>query len=362
MLEWIDPLYCAGHWVPDLVTAAGAEPVLGVSGQRSRRITTEELRASAPEVIVVAPCGYELDDASAQAATLVDAGALPDGVAVWAVDANAAFVRPGPRVVDGVEALAAIAHPDRFDLPEELARVGVRLDRELRPTRFERLVTARSHTVPSKNAGFMPACRRAGLRNISSRNSRSPITPVLDELERLLDRLGHVGDVPVRDVAAEDRTQPRAARVAPLGERPRDQSVVGLAAEVEVRHEAVAKVLDRVDQSAAANSSSCSGRALGSREVRAQLVRVRPGRARRRSGRRAPMSASTSSRSGSSVPIVAPVALLPVTDESENRLQAHATPPSRNPKRNVGKRCVTPDRNSDLHSDSWFAAKPPMWL
>ena len=122
VLEWIDPLYCAGHWVPDLVTAAGAEPVLGISGQRSRRITTEELHASAPEVIVVAPCGYELDDASAQAATLVDAGALPDGVAVWAVDANAAFVRPGPRVVDGVEALAAIAHPDRFDLPEELAR------------------------------------------------------------------------------------------------------------------------------------------------------------------------------------------------------------------------------------------------
>jgi iron complex transport system substrate-binding protein len=122
VLEWIDPLYCAGHWVPDLVTAAGAEPVLGISGQRSRRITAEELHASAPEVIVVAPCGYDLGEASAQAASLVAAGALPHSLPVWAVDANAAFVRPGPRVVDGVEALAAIAHPDRFEMPPELAR------------------------------------------------------------------------------------------------------------------------------------------------------------------------------------------------------------------------------------------------
>ena len=96
VLEWIDPLYCAGHWVPDLVTAAGAEPVLGISGQRSRRITTEELHASAPEVIVVAPCGYDLGESSRQAEALLAAGILPEAVPVWAVDANAAFVRPGP--------------------------------------------------------------------------------------------------------------------------------------------------------------------------------------------------------------------------------------------------------------------------
>ena len=71
---------------------------------------------------------------------------------------------------------------------------------------------------------------------------------VLDELVRLFDRLGHVGHVPVRDVGAEDRPQARAGRVDVLGERPRDEPVVGLAAEVEVRHEAVAEVVDRVER------------------------------------------------------------------------------------------------------------------
>ena len=75
-----------------------------------------------PDVIVVAPCGFGLDDASAQAETLVAGGSLPDATPVWAVDANAAFVRPGPRVVDGVEALAAIAHPEHVDLPTDVAR------------------------------------------------------------------------------------------------------------------------------------------------------------------------------------------------------------------------------------------------
>jgi len=122
VLEWIDPLYCAGHWVPDLVTAAGAQPVLGASGRRSARITTDELQASDPDLIVVAPCGFALDDATAQAHSLRDQVVLPDRAAVWAVDANAAFVRPGPRLVDGVETLAAIAHPEVFELRPELAR------------------------------------------------------------------------------------------------------------------------------------------------------------------------------------------------------------------------------------------------
>jgi iron complex transport system substrate-binding protein len=122
VLEWIEPLYCAGHWVPDLVSAAGAHAVLGASGQRSHRVTVDDLHESAPDIVVVAPCGFDLDASSSQAAALVASGIVPGGVPVWAVDANAAFVRPGPRVIDGVETLAAIAHPDRFDVRDTLAR------------------------------------------------------------------------------------------------------------------------------------------------------------------------------------------------------------------------------------------------
>jgi iron complex transport system substrate-binding protein len=122
MLEWIDPLFCSGHWVPDLVTAAGAQSVLGASGERSRTVTHDDVRASAPDIVVVAPCGYALDESVAQAETLARSGTLPRDVPVWAVDANAAFVRPGPRVVDGVEALAAIAHPRVTTLRASFAR------------------------------------------------------------------------------------------------------------------------------------------------------------------------------------------------------------------------------------------------
>jgi iron complex transport system substrate-binding protein len=112
LLEWTDPPFSAGHWVPDLVYAAGGEAVLGKAGAPSQRIEWAAVVASEPDVIVVAPCGYRLEGATALARQLLATGALPQGVPVWAVDADAAFVRPGPRVVDGVEALAHIAHPD----------------------------------------------------------------------------------------------------------------------------------------------------------------------------------------------------------------------------------------------------------
>lgn len=114
VLEWTDPPFNAGHWVPDMVAAAGGISVLGTSGSRSTQISWQDVSEAAPEVIVVAPCGYHLADARRLAAKVVAAGVLPSGVPVWAVDADSAFVRPGPRLVDGVEALAAICHPDRF--------------------------------------------------------------------------------------------------------------------------------------------------------------------------------------------------------------------------------------------------------
>jgi iron complex transport system substrate-binding protein len=117
MLEWTEPLFCAGHWVPDLVSAAGAISVLGPSGQRSHPIVTAEVARADPDLIVVAPCGYRLDGAVELASGLHRSGLLPSTVEVWAVDADATFVRPGPRVVDGVETLAGIAHPDVLSIP-----------------------------------------------------------------------------------------------------------------------------------------------------------------------------------------------------------------------------------------------------
>jgi iron complex transport system substrate-binding protein len=111
MLEWTDPPFSSGHWVPDMVDVAGGRSVLGRAGSRSEQVTWEDVASADADLVVVAPCGFRLDGARALAQELVDAGRLPSGVPVWGVDADAAFVRPGPRLVDGVEALAAICHP-----------------------------------------------------------------------------------------------------------------------------------------------------------------------------------------------------------------------------------------------------------
>lgn len=109
VVEWVDPPFAAGHWIPDLVRAAGGEPVGGTPGERSRPTTWAALADTRPDVVVVAPCGYGLDGAAEQAEVVCRE--LPD-VPVWAIDGNGLIVRPGPRVVDGVEALAGILHPD----------------------------------------------------------------------------------------------------------------------------------------------------------------------------------------------------------------------------------------------------------
>jgi iron complex transport system substrate-binding protein len=109
VIEWTDPPFTAGHWVPDLVTAAGGRPVAARPGGRSEQTTWDQIAAARPELIVVAPCGFHLDAAAAQAELV--ARQLP-GLPVWAIDADGLIVRPGPRLVDGVEALAAIFHPD----------------------------------------------------------------------------------------------------------------------------------------------------------------------------------------------------------------------------------------------------------
>ncbi|WP_328998368.1 cobalamin-binding protein [Kribbella sp. NBC_00709] len=113
LLEWTEPPFAPGHWLPEMVTLAGGTNVLGAAGQRSTAITWEEVAAAQPEVIVSAPCGFELEGAAKLTAELLPQ--LPADVPVWAVDANGYFARPGPRLVDGIEVLAAILQGETPD-------------------------------------------------------------------------------------------------------------------------------------------------------------------------------------------------------------------------------------------------------
>jgi iron complex transport system substrate-binding protein len=111
VVEWVDPPFTAGHWVPDLIAAAGGQPVAAHPGARSVPTTWPAVAAAAPEYVLVAPCGYHLDGAVEQARSV--ARGLP-GTEVWAIDADGLVVRPGPRLADGVEAIASVLHPDGF--------------------------------------------------------------------------------------------------------------------------------------------------------------------------------------------------------------------------------------------------------
>lgn len=114
-LEWPDPPFNGGHWVPEMIEAAGGRAVLGSPGAPSARITWDAVAHADPQVTVFMPCGYDLNGAVAVAGPAL--GHLPSTTAVYAVDASAYFSRPGPRLVDGVELLAAILHPDRCGAP-----------------------------------------------------------------------------------------------------------------------------------------------------------------------------------------------------------------------------------------------------
>ena len=114
VIEWVDPPFTAGHWIPDLVSAAGGLPVAARPGAQSVSVTWDDIAAAAPELVIVAPCGYHLAGAVEQAQSVIRA--LP-GIPVWAIDADGIIVRPGPRLADGVEAIAAILHPDAVPAP-----------------------------------------------------------------------------------------------------------------------------------------------------------------------------------------------------------------------------------------------------
>ena len=112
-LEWSDPPFSAGHWVPAMVDLAGGECLLAPPASRSRALSWEAVAAARPDIVVFMPCGYHLERAAAEGRALLEQPALAGAGQVWAVDADAYFSRPGPRVVDGVELLAGILHPER---------------------------------------------------------------------------------------------------------------------------------------------------------------------------------------------------------------------------------------------------------
>lgn len=150
VLEWTDPPFAPGHWVPEMVTLAGGVNVLGTPGARSVPVSWQDVAAASPDIVVVAPCGFDLATSTTLAQDLLADGPLADmagamaglttansdaddsdrddsdregsesdsnELQVWAVDANASFARPGPRLIDGIEALAAIIDPARFGIP-----------------------------------------------------------------------------------------------------------------------------------------------------------------------------------------------------------------------------------------------------
>ena len=119
-MEWIDPVYCCGHWVPEMVRIAGGIDRLGREGTDSVRIQWKDVLQWKPEVLIVMPCGFGLEKAAEQARQLSTCPGWADLPAVrnsrvYAVDANSYFARPGPRVVEGTELLAHLLHPDLFE-------------------------------------------------------------------------------------------------------------------------------------------------------------------------------------------------------------------------------------------------------
>jgi iron complex transport system substrate-binding protein len=120
-LEWVSPYYCAGHWVPEMIACAGGHDPLARDGADSVRVSWDEVVAAGPSLIVVSPCGYALDAAVQLARSLPSTG-----IETWAVDANAYFARPGPRLSEGTELLASILHPSGYGPPsvDRAARVA----------------------------------------------------------------------------------------------------------------------------------------------------------------------------------------------------------------------------------------------
>jgi iron complex transport system substrate-binding protein len=119
VIEWLDPLFVAGHWTPELVRRAGGIDVLAEPGMHSVEITAERIRAAGPELLLFAPCGFDAERAARESAALLQTTEWQwaKGLPAWAIDGNALTSRPGPRLADAVEVMAAIFAPALFAAP-----------------------------------------------------------------------------------------------------------------------------------------------------------------------------------------------------------------------------------------------------
>jgi iron complex transport system substrate-binding protein len=117
-LEWLDPPFVGGHWVPEMIEIAGGKDVLGEAGVKSRTATWDEIAAAQPEVVVAMPCGWDAPQARSEVEARAEELGATGAQRIWAVDAAASFSRPGPRLVEGTELLAYLLHPDRVSPPD----------------------------------------------------------------------------------------------------------------------------------------------------------------------------------------------------------------------------------------------------
>jgi iron complex transport system substrate-binding protein len=119
VIEWLDPLYSAGHWTPNIVRRAGGIDAIAEPGAHSVRITVDQVREAAPELLLFAPCGFDVERAEREANALLasDEWSWAKDIEAWAVDGNALTSRPGPRLADAVEVIAAIIAPALFSAP-----------------------------------------------------------------------------------------------------------------------------------------------------------------------------------------------------------------------------------------------------
>ena len=126
-LEWLDPPFVGGHWVPQMIELAGGHDPIGFAGERSRTVTWDELEAARPDVVVAMPCGYGAERAAEEARAYGEELERLGARTVVAVDAAAYFSRPGPRLVDGLELLAHVLHPNRlsWSSPAEPALIAI---------------------------------------------------------------------------------------------------------------------------------------------------------------------------------------------------------------------------------------------
>jgi iron complex transport system substrate-binding protein len=116
-LEWVDPPFVGGHWIPEMISIAGGEDVAGPPGLKSPQVSWGELSGLSPDTVISMPCGYHVDEAREQTLLHWDAIESLGAARVYAVDAASTFSRPGPRLVDGVELLGHILHPDLIGAP-----------------------------------------------------------------------------------------------------------------------------------------------------------------------------------------------------------------------------------------------------